>query len=194
MQELFMNRVGVPLDEWLDKEANLKKINGKRIFYILKPNMDVEPDVFKFGIATNFGSDGDGASRRLKSYVDTYGKEGCRAKTRSQTAKAKSKATCWVSGVTLYALWGVNYNSDVDQKNSAPHKVENFVKAELKENIKEVGRGSERTSVNLGKIIELVEKKARTTTDIVTDTSKRRTTRKNTIKKKGFYKKPGWDS
>ena len=50
LTNLFLDKKGVPLDQWLSEPENLEMIRGKRIFYILKPRLD--PNIFKFGIAT----------------------------------------------------------------------------------------------------------------------------------------------
>ena len=175
LTNLFLDKKGVPLDQWLVEPDNLEMIRGKRIFYILKPRLD--PQIFKFGIATN---DGDGAFRRLISYVTYYGFED------DNTTQLKQKQRK-IFGILVYGLWGVNYNSNVEPKNSAVARKEKYIKSKLRENIEAVNRGSERTSISLNELIALVED-SKFSEDIVTDVSKRRSKREGSfLKDEGFY-------
>lgn len=145
LTQIYLNKKGTSLETWL--ETNKANIKGKRILYILKPNM--ETNVIKFGIA-GAGSDvkPDQSYARLKSYLTTYGRK-ADCKTREQKTSCKY-------GVTLYALYGTNYNSNVEEKNSACHQKELYLKRELKSSILAVDRGDERTNASLGDILKLV--------------------------------------
>ena len=175
LTNLFLDKKGTPLDEWLSDEDNLELIYGKRVFYILKANLDLK--IFKFGIATN---DRDGAFRRLVSYLNYYGFE-------EDNAKQKKQKQRKIFGIQLYGLWGVNYNSNVEPKNSAVARKENYIKSVLKDNITSVARGSERTSISLDELIAMVSD-SKFSEDIVTDVSKRRSKREGSfLKDQGFY-------
>jgi len=174
MKEVYLNNKGIPLEDYLDNVDNLVGLINKRIFYILKANMD--SNIYKFGISTGAN---ESAIKRLYDYVYTYGYNSDN-KTRSMKQKP-------IHGIKLYGLWTVNYNSNVESKNSAVSRKERYIKGELRENIALVGRGSERTSVSLNKLIDLV-KNNKFSEDIVTDVSKRRTKRVEAIKADGFYK------
>jgi len=145
LTQIYLNKKGTSLEKWM--ETNKSDIQGKRILYVLKPNM--ETNIIKFGIAGQ-GSDvnPDQSYARLKSYLTTYGRESD-CKTREQNKGCKY-------GVTLYALYGTNYNSRVQEKNSACHQKELYLRRELKSSIQSVGRGNERTNASLGQILKLV--------------------------------------
>jgi len=158
LQNIFINKKGVSLDEWLKDPENIAKILGKRILYLIKSNLD--NNILKFGIVTNYGQEGNGAYRRLISYIHSYGRESDN-KTRDQQKNNKH-------GVQLYGIWGNNYNKDVEPKNTGVMKKETYIKSHLKVNIKNVNRGSERTSITLNELIKLIEND-KYSEDIITD-------------------------
>jgi len=175
---IFKDLKGIELDEWLNDPENIAQILNKRIFYILKSNIDKR--VIKFGISTTEGTDGDGAYRRLKSYINYYG--------RNNACEIKNPECKF--GIKLYALYGNNYNKNTEKKNTMVQRKENYVKRELKENITTIDRGSERTSISLRNLIKLVEN-SKFSEEIVTDTSLKESKRlkeAQNIKKKDFYK------
>jgi hypothetical protein len=145
LTQIFLNKKGTSLENWM--ETNKADIRGKRIFYVLKPNM--ETNIIKFGIA-GAGSDvkPDQSYARLKSYLTTYG--------RASDCKTREQKSACKYGVTLYALYGTNYNPKVEEKNSACHQKELYLKRELRSSILSVGRGDERTNASLGNILKLV--------------------------------------
>ena len=165
LNEIFLNPKGESLEKWL--KENKAKIRGKRILYVLKPNM--ESNVIKFGIAGEYASINEDASfERLKSYLTTYGRE--------EDCKTREKKKNCNYGVTVYAIYGNNYNRNVEPKNTAVHKKELYLKRELSNSITRVGRGTERTDERLSKILKLVADN-RFTVDEVTDVSLKRSKR-----------------
>ena len=175
---IFKNLKGTELDEWLKEPENIALILNKRIFYVLKSNLD--NSVIKFGVSTNEGSDGDGAYRRLLSYINYYG--------RTSDCERKSKDCKY--GIKIYALYGNDYNKNTEKKNTMVQRKENYIKRELKPNIEKTNRGSERTSTSLGHLIKLIENN-RFSQEIVTDTSLKESKRlkeAQNIKENDFYK------
>ena len=67
LKELLKNKKGVELKTWL--ERNKEKIKDKRIFYVLKANLEKE-DVYKIGISERGGTSAYG---RLNDYYHFYG-------------------------------------------------------------------------------------------------------------------------
>ena len=145
LSQIYLNKKGVSLEKYLSE--NKDSIKGKRILYVLKPNM--ETNIIKIGIAGEYaGIDENASHDRLKSYLTSYGREkDC--KTREQKQKCKY-------GVLLYALYGTKYNKNVEGKKTAVHQKELYLKRELRESIERVGRGTERTDINLNTILKLV--------------------------------------
>ena len=127
--------------------------------------------VIKFGVSTNEGSNGDGAYRRLLSYIFYYGREN-KCERNNKNCKY---------GIKLYALYGNEYNEKTEKKNSMVQRKENYIKRELKSNISYINRGSERTSTSLTHLIKLVED-SKFSDEIVTDTSIRESKRLNEAK------------
>ena len=138
------------LEDWI--QANRGKILNKRIFYVVRPNL--EDDVTKFGIGGMDG--GEGAYNRLNQYVITYGKNSRRNKC---------------VGVLLFYLAGNKYNSLVQTSNSLVWKKEKFLKDELKSTTDILpGRGAERTKLPINRLMDLIDRSSnKTTADIETD-------------------------
>jgi hypothetical protein len=121
------------LENFLTNELK-KKLNNKRIFYIVRSNLD--KNILKFGI-----SDGNGF-HRLTSYIHSYGKY------------VPSKH----SGIGICFLAGVNKKEEVQWKNSQVYRMEVQVKKELsKQNLIVKNRGSERTSATIKEIESIMQ-------------------------------------
>ena len=116
---IFKKLKGTELDEWLDEPENIALFLNKRIFYVLKSNLDKK--IIKFGVSTNEGSDGDGAYRRLLSYINYYGR----------TSKCERNNNDCKYGIKLYALYGNDYNKNTEKKNTMVQRKENYIKREL---------------------------------------------------------------
>ena len=146
------SRQPVNLEDWL--RANPDKLNNKRIFYVIKANL--EPDITKFGITTDGGNS---AQNRMKQYLITYGKN-------------SSSNRC--TGVKLWYMAGTEYNRLVQTTNTLVHKKELYLKRELKSKSEtEPGRGTERTKVSPPDLMRMIDRASnKTTGDVVTDIRK----------------------
>jgi len=144
LKELLKNKKGVELKTWL--ERNKEKIKDKRIFYVLKANLEKE-DVYKIGISERGGTSAYG---RLNDYYHFYG-------TSSKTNPCK--------GVKLYLVLANTYNVDVNASDSKVRKLETLLKRDFKEFR---ARGEERLNTSIDSIFEYLQK----ANLIVTETEK----------------------
>ena len=144
LKELLKNKNGVELKTWL--ERNKEKIKDKRIFYVLKANLEKE-DVYKIGISERGGTSAYG---RLNDYYHFYG-------TSSKTNPCK--------GVKLYLVLANTYNVDVNASDSKVRKLETLLKRDFKELR---ARGEERLNTSIDSIFEYLQK----ANLIVTETEK----------------------
>ena len=101
-------------------------LKNKRVFYVVKANLDKEKDVYKIGISERgFNS----AKGRLTDYVHFYG-------------VSTPKNECL--GVKLYLLLANVFNPDIEFRKAAVRILETKVKAKFKDNRE---RGDERINV-----------------------------------------------
>ena len=151
LTKIFEDRNGTSLEDWLENTPNQgTNLQGKRIFYIIKPNFeDNGRKIIKFGTAGNNISKrtSTAAYDRLKSYLAYYGRKNqCPANT----------PNCKY-GVTLYAVYGTNYSSRVAPTQTAVHKKELQMKSAVKSDILNVGRGRERTSWDVDRLLNILK-------------------------------------
>lgn len=124
----------INLDLWL--ENNEKLLNNKRIFYVLRANSDRDR-VTKIGISV----DGD-AKNRMKRYIIQHG---------------KYNALNPCAGVSLFYIGYTEYNKNVSQRNSAIFRIEKEIKKEWRTGNNLIGRGSERTELDMKFIKKRIE-------------------------------------
>jgi len=143
--EIYNQKKGIRLENWLSDPKNKRRIYGKRIFYIVKANLDDKKtnktkSIYKFGIAGSGGK--GGAAARLESYINSYGRH----------SKQNPAA-----GVMLYFLAGNAYNKNILREKSKVFLREKFIKDILKqEELISENRGSERTFADLDYIKNLI--------------------------------------
>jgi len=142
--EIYNNKRGIRLENWLKNPKNTDKIKKMRLLYIVKANLDdkksnKKKSIYKFGIA---GIGGSNPASRLESYVIDYGHH----------AKENPAA-----GVMLYFLAGTKYNDKVDPTKSRVKLREKFIKSILKkEEMISENRGDERTFADLDYLKSLI--------------------------------------
>lgn len=124
---------GMKLEEFISKYSN--DLKNSRVFYIIRPNAD--KNIYKIGISGN--NDGKGIGR-FHQYLLYYGKH-------------QDFNSC--AGVKVFYVKKTNYNKNVEERNSYIHKLEVFVKRQLKK-YEYVARGNEWTKAPLDKIEEIV--------------------------------------
>ena len=143
LRRIFVDREGTDLAAWL--EARQGELEGKRLLYIIRPRLD--RDVFKFGVQAG------ARPGRLAAYLHAYGTGG-ECQTRRRTRRASQGCR---HGVLLYGLWGTRYDRDVQMQHSAVYVKEALLKRALRRNTARVGRGGERTTAPLSRLLALVE-------------------------------------
>lgn len=183
LRTIFESRKGTSLETLLNDPEFVESIKSKRILYILKPAM--ETNIVKFGIAghgagktlDNKTYNENSSMSRLKSYITQYGRK-------SDCKTRQSKDDCKY-GVQLYLILGNNYDNNVLKTNSAVFKKEAYMKHKLRNSIRAVDRGEERTNAPLGDIFKYALDN-KFSEDHVADMAIKERLRAN-IKNPGFY-------
>ena len=134
---VYENKDGIELKQWLDKEANRRMLDNKRILYVVRANID--SSLIKFGIG-GVEHGGTSAFGRLLQYVNYYGEAG--------------EFDCM--GIKLFLIVSNEYNPNVEGKNSAIFRKEKFLKSQLKGDTMS-GRGTERVTTNMRKLFGLIK-------------------------------------
>ncbi len=179
VKQLDIPRDGIKLEDFLSSKKYLKEIEHKRIFYILRPELE-KGKILKFGIA---GINTGRAVARLREYDIVYG-------------KYSKDNPC--TGVRVFAIFTTEYNRLVAPTNSLIQKLELKVKRECRKgdfgscNKDESGdfRGSERIKhVTPEELIQHVRKLLPSVEDEVTkapDREVRESTKKYRDDEKAF--------
>jgi hypothetical protein len=119
---------GVPLEDFI--RENEKELSKTRIFYIVQANSD-KNKVTKIGIA---GTKSGRSRGRLDEYIQFHGYNNNRNPAQ---------------GVKIIACYGTAYNPKVKSSDSFVYKLEQKVKAKIKDNAEALKRGKERTTYTL---------------------------------------------
>lgn len=130
----YKNPNGTELHNWLLKNGS--SLKNKRIFYVVKANLDKEKDVFKIGISERGDNSAIG---RLIDYVHFYG-------------VTNNENKC--QGVKLYLLLANVFNPDVEASHSAVRKLETKVIAKYADRRE---RGKERIHVPIQELFSFLE-------------------------------------
>ena len=139
--ELYKNTNGIELNTFLLENNKLppsdkRSLKNKRVFYVVKANVDQEKEVFKIGISERGYNSAKG---RLIDYVHFYG-----------VSEPENKCL----GVKLYLLLANVFNPDVENRNAAVRRLETKVKAEFKDKRE---RGDERINVSIQDLFKYLE-------------------------------------
>lgn len=134
MRIIYDSDRGMELNTFIKSKKYSDQLIRTRMFYIIKANRE---DILKFGIAGN--SEGNSISRFM-GYRNAYG--------------TSDKSNDCV-GVKVHFVGVTEYNPNVETKNSEIFKLEKYVKRFIRENEK-IARGSERTTLSLSRLKELV--------------------------------------
>ena len=145
------------LKPWLDLPETKKFLYNKRLFYIVKPNVE---GVCKFGIAGNEGGKASGWGR-LHQYVHSYGEQ-------------SDLSAC--AGVKLLYLAGNEYNPNVENIKSAVYRKELAAKRFFRDDALK-GRGFERIlQERLDELFKILEDPSNKSFEDI-ETERRRTER-----------------
>ena len=147
--ELYKNVNGIELNTFLLENSKLSaddkySLKNKRVFYVVKANIDRDTDVFKIGISERGDSSAKG---RLTDYVHFYG-----------VSEKENKCL----GVKLYLLLANVFNPDVEYRNAAVRRLETKVKAKYKDKRE---RGDERINVPIRELFTYLEENRYITDD-----------------------------
>ena len=139
--ELYKNVNGIELNTFLLENKKLPptdrlSLTNKRVFYVVKANLDKDEDVYKIGISERGYNSAKG---RLIDYVHFYG-------------VSTPKNECL--GVKLYLLLANVFNPDVEYRNAAVRRLETKVKRQFKDNRE---RGDERINVPIQELFTYLE-------------------------------------
>jgi len=147
---------GVELGPWIEK--NKRDLKNKRIFYIVRPNLEQGENIYKVGISERGDNSAIG---RLLDYVYFYG-----------VTDKKNKCL----GCQLHVLLANTFNPDVEYSKSAVRKLETRVLREFED---KRARGRERLNVPLEKLLEYlrIEKQKTVDTEVDTEDPTRKTPR-----------------
>ena len=132
---LYKSTEGIELDTWLRKHGD--SLRNKRIFYVVRANLDKEKEVYKIGISER-GS--NSAFGRLADYVHFYG-------------VTDKKNNC--KGVKLYLLLANIFNPDVNAADAAVRRLETAV---IRDFADKRERGRERIHVSIQELYAYLEK------------------------------------
>ena len=140
----YQNKKGTELHNWLLENGD--SLKNKRIFYVVKANMEQDKDVYKIGISERGDNSAIG---RLIDYVHFYG----------VTNKENS-----CQGVKLYLLLANVFNPDVEASHAAVRKLETKV---IRDFADKRERGRERIHVSIQELFDYLEEN-----NYITDTEK----------------------
>ena len=144
----YKNAKGTELHNWLLKNGD--SLKNKRIFYVVKANLDKDKDVFKIGISERGDNSAIG---RLIDYVHFYG-------------ITNNENRC--QGVKLYLLLANVFNPDVEASHSAVRRLETKVIAKYADRRE---RGRERIHVSIHELFRFLEEN-KTIVDAESETRK----------------------
>ena len=139
--ELYKNINGTELNTFLLENNKLPansrdSLRNKRIFYVVKANLDQDKDVYKIGISER----GDNSAKgRLTDYVHFYG-----------VSEKENKCL----GVKLYLLLANVFSPDVTFADSFVRRLETKVKKQFKDKRE---RGDERIHVPLPELFQFLK-------------------------------------
>ena len=153
---LFEDVQGTELKPWLDKEANRRMLDNKRILYVTRANLD--NGLIKFGVG-GVENGGTSAFGRMLQYINYYGEQG--------------EFDC--KGIKLVLIVANEYNPNVEGKNSAIFRKEKFLKAQLRGDTLS-GRGTERVTTNIRKLFNLIKQSSNKTDEDI-EVERRKTER-----------------
>jgi len=140
----YQNKQGTELHNWLLENGD--SLKNKRIFYVVKANMEKDKDVYKIGISERGDNSAIG---RLIDYVHFYG-------------VTNKKNSC--QGVKLYLLLANVFNPDVEASHAAVRKLETKV---IRDFADKRERGRERIHVSIQELFDYLEEN-----NYITDTEK----------------------